>query len=174
MFYVEHQMKYLFFIAFALILTSCNKKNPNPELSDEIYKDLQLELSIADKALEDEIKGLVTLQKEKDSVVPQTGQVKYATKKVEDAIARIDRLKQQKQFFEISLETRKHDVKERYEESLRKDGRPWPDPQEIADYRAILEIQRNKNAYDKVQGMRKYVPRGTSESQPAAAPSSGH
>ncbi|WP_148285005.1 hypothetical protein [Pseudobdellovibrio exovorus] len=162
-------MKPLLFIAFALILASCTKKNPNPELSDAIYMDLQEELSIADKALEEETKNLASLQKEKDAVVPQTGQVKYALKKVEDSLAKIDRLKQQKQFFEISLETRKHLVAERYEESLTEGGRPWPDEAEIADYRAIIKIQREKIAYDKVQGMRKYVPRGTTE--PASAPS---
>lgn len=164
-------MKPLLFIAFALILASCTKKNPNPELSDAIYMDLQEELGIADKALEDELKNLATLQKEKDDVVPQSGQVKYAIKKVEDSLARIDRLKQQKQFFEISLETRKHLVAERYEESLTEGGRPWPDETEIADYRTLIKIQRDKIAYDKVQGMRKYVPRGTTESSTPASPS---
>lgn len=174
MFYVEHQMKYLFFIAFALFLASCNKKDPNPELSDPIYKDLTEELGIASKALEDEEKNLASLMKEKDQAVPQTGQIKYATKKVYDSQARVDVLRQQKQFFEIKIELRKHEVQQRYAESLKEGGRPWPDQAEIATYMSVAKFQRDKIEYEKNKGIKKSVPRGTSGAGAEKAPEGGH
>lgn len=154
-------MKYLFFIAFALFLASCNKKNPTPELQDEIYKDLIQELDIAAKALEEQEKTLASLQKERQAAIPQTGQVKYATKKVYDAQSKVDVLKQQKQFFEIKIELRKHQVRQRYEESLKAGGRPWPDPDEIKAYKAVTKLHRDKIEYDRNKG--RVVPRGTDQ-----------
>ena len=49
-------MKYLLIALFTIFLVSCDKKDPNPELSDEIYKDYVQELDIATKALEAEEK----------------------------------------------------------------------------------------------------------------------
>lgn len=162
-------MKYLFFIAFALFLTACNKKNPTPELQDEIYKDLIQELDIATKALEEQEKTVASLEKEQQTAIPQTGQVKYATKKVYDAQAKVDVLKQQKQFFEIKIELRKHHVRQRYEESLRDGGRPWPDPEEVKTYKAVTKLHRDKIEHQRNGG--RVVPRGTDE-KPAETSSS--
>ena len=163
MFYVEHTMKYLILAIFALFLASCNKKDPHPELSDEIYKDLQAEAEVATKALEEEEKMLVSLMKERDKVIPQTGQIKYADKKVNDSEARLNILKQRKQFFEIKIELRKHEVQQRYAESLRPNGRPWPDTKEVEIYKAVAQFQREKLEYEKNKGMKKDVPRGTDQ-----------
>ena len=156
-------MKYLFFIAFALFLASCNQRNPHPELSDEIYQDLVVELDIASKALDAEEKNLISLLKEKEKAIPQTGQIKFATKKVSDSKELIETLKQQKQFFEIKIEQRKFDVMNRYEESLKDGGRPWPDPEEIALYKSVVKFHRDKITHEKNKGIKKDVPRGTDE-----------
>lgn len=165
-------MKYLFFIAFALFLTACDKKNPTPELQDEIYKDLVQELDIASKVAEDQEKAIASLKKDQQTAVPQTGQVKYATKKVYDAEAKLEVMKQHKQFFEIKIELRKHEVRQRYEESLKEGGRPWPDPQEVATYKAVTKLQRDKIQYEKNGG--KVVPRGTDQKPAAAEPAPSH
>jgi hypothetical protein len=97
-------------------------------------------------------------------------------KKIYDSEAKINILKQQKNFFEIRLELRKAEVQFRYEQSLKPNGPPWPDPKEIEDYKTMMKIQRDKLLWDKNRGVKKYVPRGTGQtSEPAqstAAPDS--
>ncbi len=154
----------VFFIVIFLFLTaSCSKEDPNPEKKDEIYQDLLSELDIASKSLEEEEKNLASLKKELEKAIPQTGQVKYATKKVQVSQEQVEILKQRKTFFEIKIEMRKHQVQQRYKESLRKDGRPWPDQEEITLYRSISKLNRDKLAYDRNKRMvkDKDVPHGT-------------
>lgn len=165
MFYVEHHMKHLVFALFLTILTtlasSCTKTDPHPEQKDEIYLDLATELDIANKALESEEKNLLNLRKELERAVPQTGQVKYATLKVRNSEQMVDKLKQQKIYFEIKMERRKSYVMQRYLESLKEGGRKWPDPEEVAIYKSVTKFNREKIEYEKNKRMVKGVPRGT-------------
>lgn len=154
-------MKQLFFAFILFFLSSCTQKISNPELTDEIYKDLIVELDIVNKSLESEEKNLIVLNNELEAAVPQTGQIKFSRKKVYDAEGRIDVLKQQKQFFQIKIEQRMQYVRLRYDESLRKGGRPWPDKSEIDMYKAVVKFNRDKLEWERERGMKKLVPRGT-------------
>lgn len=156
-------MKCLIFIAVAVFLTACTQKDPNPELLDGIYKDLVAELDLARKALDLEEKSLATLMKEKALAVPQTGQIKYANKKIADAEERIMIMKQRVAFFEISISQRSDHAKLKYEESLRAGGKPWPDKEELALYNSVTKFQRDKLVWDRNKGVKKTVPRGTSK-----------
>lgn len=154
-------MKYLNIMAIVLLFAACSQQNSNPELLDVIYLDLKAELAIADTALSAEEKNLLSLLKEKNMAVPQTGQIKFANKKIVDSEAKINALKQQKLFFEIKMETRlKHD-QIKYQESLRPGGKPWPDTEEAALYNSVVKFQRDKIAWDRNKGLKKLVPRGT-------------
>ena len=165
-------MKYL--MLFLLLLSfSCSKKDPTPELRDEIYKDLSSEFDIMTKSLETAEKDLEQQRKEIDSATPQTGQRKSFEAKYFEAKNALDRLKQQKQFFEIKVAQRKELVKVRYEESLTRGGRKWPDPEETELYKAKLKLYRDKIAWDKNKGMVKKVPRGTEKKEAAPVPPSG-
>ncbi len=161
-------MKCLFFAFFALILTSCTQADPYPESRDEIYKDLITELEIAEKAYEAEEKQQERLAAELSKALPQTGQVKYATKKLRDSSERLNALLQQKTYFGIKLEQRKAYVQARYQESLKDPTRPWPDEKELEMYRSVVKFNRDKIAWEKSKGMKKSVPRGTVEEKPAA------
>lgn len=160
-------MKHLVFALFLTILTtlasSCTKTDPHPEQRDEIFTDLTTELDIANKALEAEEKNLLNLKKELEKAVPQTGQVKYATQKVRNSEEMLNKILQQKIYFEIKLERRKHYVMERYLESLKEGGRKWPDPEEVAIYKSVTKFNREKIEFDKNKRMvkGKNVPRGT-------------
>ena len=162
-------MKYVCLLLIICYLTGCNKPDSTPETSDEIYKDLLVELDLASKGLEAETKNLVKLEAERDKVVPQTGQIKFATRKVNETQATLTKLSQQKQFFEIKLELRKNEVRERYTEA-RKGGRKWPDPVEITSYQAVMKLQREKLEWDKNKGKKKDVPHGTEKSGAPAEP----
>lgn len=155
-------MKFLIFAIIFSLFTGCNKPDPNPENSDEIYKDLLQELDVATKGLEAEKKNLEKLQAELQKVTPQTGQVKFAQKKLYETMATITKLEQQKQFFEIKIELRKGDVRDRYMES-RRGGRKWPDQAEIDGYKAMMKLQRDKLEWEKNKGQKKSVPHGTKD-----------
>jgi len=120
-------MKSLILALFLLFISSCDKKDPHPEARDEIYTDLLLESDIANKAAEAEEKNLGAMKIELNKAVPQTGQIKYATKKVRSSEDTLNELQQRKFYFEIKAERRKAYVQQRYDESLTKGGRPWPD-----------------------------------------------
>lgn len=154
----------LIFLFFAALLVSCEKKDPSPELSDEIFKDLGTELGITDKNLELEIKDLEKSRAEYRQAVPQTGQIKHIQKKIDASVSKIDVLRQQKQFFEIRIEQRKEEVRSRYAESFRSGGRKWPDETELAIYRSTIKFNRDKIAWEKSRGVKKDVPRGTPDS----------
>lgn len=77
-----------------------------------------------------------TLEEHKSAlakVLPQTGQNKYAQKRVFDSENRLEHLKQLKRYLEISTESRKMKDTMDYTRALNK-GEPWPDPTEFKDY----------------------------------------
>lgn len=154
-------MKCLIFIAVMAFLTACTQKNPHPEQMDGIYKDLAAELDLAQRALELEEKSLATLIKDKALVVPQTGQIKFANKKIAEAEEKIMIMRQRVAFFEISVSQRAEHAKAKYDESLRSGGKPWPDKEELALYNSVTRFHRDKLAWDRNKGIKKNVPRGT-------------
>jgi len=156
-------MKTIFFALFLFFL-GCTKVDPHPENRDEIYSDLGSELEIATKTLEAAEKGLLSAQEEMKKAIPQTGQIKYATKKLRNAEAFLAEMKQRKIYFDIKRERRKAYVQFRYKESLSSGGRPWPDPKEIEEYKALTKFNREKLEWDRTKGTRKDVPRGTKSS----------
>lgn len=170
-------MKILFIVVILSFFFGCNKPDPTPETSDEIYKDLLQELDLATKALEAETKNKEKLDAELNRAVPQTGQIKFAQKKVNETLATINKLAQQKQFFEIKIELRKAEVRDRYMEA-RRGGRKWPDQGEISGYKAIMKLQRDKLEWEKNKGQKKSVPHGTSapsaHGEAPPAPEGGH
>jgi hypothetical protein len=153
MFYVEHMKNILktpfllFFLLFSVV--SCQKRDPNPENSDVIYNDLKAELEIAQKNLAEEQTQNARTKKDLDAVVPQTGQRKYAQKRYFESLNNLDLYSQQAKYFEIALELRKQEAKNRYLESLTPNGRKWPDPLEIDDYRVRLKLQHAKLTWGK-------------------------
>ena len=154
-------MKIFFLASFLMFFVACTPGDPRPELADPIYKDLAQELDIARRALELEEKNLKELEKEKSLVVPQTGQIKFANKKISDSQEKIMILGQRLQYFKISLERRASVARTKYSESLASGGRAWPDQEEAALYYSVTKFQRDKLVWDRTKGVKKDVPRGT-------------
>ena len=160
MFYVEHLMKYYLLSLFLIFLASCHPRDPNPEQKDMIYLDLKKELFLVDKNIDLANKELEDRKIILRGVVPQTGQLKSIEKKVFENEDSLERLNQQKQFFQIKIEQRRQLVELKYEKSLH-GGPAWPDAKEVTDYEAEIKMQRAKIKWDKEKGMIKNVPRGT-------------
>jgi hypothetical protein len=161
MFHVEHmkmQKSSIYLLFILLFLSSCTKKIANPEKLDQIYLDLVSELDISAKQ-ETEL----SLQLSKDveafrKTPPQTGAIANTRTKMAITENLLSIVKQQKKFFEIRIEQRKNYVESRYNESLTKNGRPWPDLKETEDYKIRMKLQRDKFNWETNN-----VPRGTNK-----------
>ena len=185
MFHVEHMKNTLFLLIYLILplfLLSCKKEDPNPELSDIIYKDLKSEYDMSVKQ-EAELQAQV---EENTShylkTPPQQGLSNVNRSKLTASENSLATVKQQKKYFEIKIEQRRLYVQQRYKESLAEGGRPWPDPKETEDYKIRLKLQRDKFEWDVRRSKDGNVPRGTTESKvspnseekPKAEASSGH
>lgn len=170
MFHVEHMKNSCFYLILALFaalsLSSCKKKDPNPEKLDPIYSDLMQEMDLFDKQLIEKEKELEGARKELAAAVPQTGTTIPLRNKVFMSENSVDAIKQRKKYFQIKIEQRRSEVQKRYLESFIKGGRPWPDEEEIKQYRIRMKLQRDALAWDK-----KDVPRGTDRKE---APKAEH
>ncbi|MGE5086962.1 MAG: hypothetical protein ACM3MG_11720, partial [Bacillota bacterium] len=62
-------MRIITAFAILFLITACNKPDPNPELKDPIYADLQTQLGAATQALEAEKKKLEGFEKDLAAVV---------------------------------------------------------------------------------------------------------
>lgn len=181
MFYVEHMknttLNLIFLVICLFFVFSCEKRDPNPELSDAIYLDLKNEFDIAQKNLAAELTQNSKTLAELNAVTPQTGQRKYAQKRYFESNNNLELYRQQAKYFEIGLELRKNVARERYTESFKKNGRPWPDQAEADDYKIRLKLQKAKLMWGKKPELAKEVPRGTGEgaaqsAEPSAEPKS--
>lgn len=152
---------YLILALFAAVaLTSCKREDPNPEKADPIYSDLLQELDLFEKQLVEKEKELEEARKDLQEVIPQTGATAPHRNKVFMSENAVEAIKQRKKYFQIKIEQRKIQVQARYKESLRPGGRPWPDEEEVKQYRIQMKLQRDALAWDK-----KDVPRGTDKKE---------
>ena len=154
-------------ILFAL--SACNKPDPAPELKDPIYSDLTASLAATTQALEAEKKALEEHQKALKEVVPQTGQIKYAQKRVNESQERITKLEQEKQYLELKVEARKSVSRKTYLAAFKK-GEPWPDPKEFESYQAEKRLRNAKKTWDVKERIKEA---GLGPDLPAPAPAEG-
>lgn len=135
----------LLFLCAAMI--GCNKPDPNPELKDPIYNDLNSRLGSTKQALEAEKKALEGHEVALKDVVPQTGQIKYAQKRIYDSQAKIQKLGQEVKYLELKIESRKRDAKKSYKIAFQK-GEEWPNPTEFSSYEAANKLRAGKMTWD--------------------------
>lgn len=147
MFHVEQpRMKQLIVFFLGLILLSCNKPDPNPELKDPIYTDLMASATALTQQLENEKKTLEENKKALLEVVPQSGQNKYAEKRVRDSNDRISRLEQEKQYLELKIEAHKKTARRSYLQAFKK-GQEWPNPDDWNTYQMEKRLHSAKKSW---------------------------
>lgn len=136
-------MKLHFFVilpVFLLILSGCHQPNPHPETLDPIYSDIEKEKKDIDGAYSAEKKQLEEFQKALLEVKPQTGQIKYAEKRLFESKARLEKLDQRRIYLELRLKTRKDLITKEYLAAFEKDL-PWPDPKEYQTYKSQKDLE---------------------------------
>jgi hypothetical protein len=137
----------LFLLLIPFLIAACNKPDPNPELRDEIYHELNNQLAAATHALSEEEKNLEGFQSKLKEVTPQTGQIKFAQKRVFDSENKIDHLKQEKAWLELRISERLADTKKNYMKAF-KAGKDWPDPKEYEEFVATTKLRKAKREWD--------------------------
>lgn len=129
------------------MVSACNKPDSNPELKDPVFNDIQADLSVVSTTLEAELKNLQGFEKELAEVVPQTGQIKYARKRVNESKEKINRLEQEKIYLGLKLEARMKESKKSYLKAF-KTGEAWPNPNEWESYRTEKRLRNAKRTWD--------------------------
>jgi len=139
----------LYFLSFFTItvILGCSKPNPNPELLDPIYLDIQSELGAKESALKTAEELLKQREEEEKSVVPQTGQIKFARKRLYDAEKSIERLKQEIKYLELRLQSRKREAKQTYITAYH-DKKPWPNPSEWQTYQEKKKVMSDRGPWN--------------------------
>lgn len=126
-------------------MVGCNKAIPNPETLDPIYNDLLKRLDEQKKELEAERQIFNEHEKALKAVVPQTGQIKYASKRYWESVNRMNKISQMIRYLEFKAQTRKRISRAEYSKAFRLE-KPWPDPAEFKQYmaqRKVVEIRRS-------------------------------
>lgn len=124
------------------VLIGCEKPNPEPEKLDQVYEDLEKQAAAVGADIANYQSQLDEHLAALKKVEPQTGQIKYAQKRIYETSALIDRLKQKKRYWEIRAENRKERDKIAYLKAFR-EKKPWPPPEEWIEYKDSI---KNENA----------------------------
>jgi hypothetical protein len=166
----------LLLVCFSVIV-GCEKPNPHPETLDPIFGDLESKLKLAENDLKGAEKQLEDFKDALAKVVPQTGQVKFARKRVYDSEAVVEKLKQKVEFIKIRIESRRKYAKESYMRSYQK-KEPWPRPEEYQEYRAQQALEgasRSWNAKSRLEASKPEAKQaGSGHGDAAEAPPEHH
>lgn len=147
--------RFLTVITLGIILFGCNKKDPNPELRDPMSLELETRKKLAESELAAAKESLKEAEGNLAKVVPQTGQIKYATKRLNDANNRITKLEQVIKYFEIKLESQKFRARESYLTAFY-DKKPWPNEEEKENFDLMVkahEVERNWSAKNRREAL---------------------
>ncbi len=141
---MAHKILLLLIIVIAV---GCNKPNPNPELMDPIFSDIQSQVSSVDAEIAAEEAKLAENSASFENVVPQTGQIKFAQKRVWDSKNRIEKLKQLKKYWEVRKESRKIHARTEYMKAFAS-GKHWPDPSEYSMYKNQQKLENASRSWN--------------------------
>lgn len=154
----------ILFLALALTLTGCKQEDPNPELKDPIYKDLQGRASEYKKAYEESKARIVVLRES----LAKTEANSIERKDVQRDLAKTEKKllneEQLERYYRIRSERRKVMGRMEYKKAF-SEGKEWPEPKEYSDYLVNIRLQgahRNWNA--RVPKLQDRMPSSTAKS----------
>lgn len=176
---------FIFLSIFAALLVGCEKPNPHPETMDPIIADIEAEIKATESALNSAKKELEGFKLDEKKVQPQTGQNKYAQKRVYETQAKIDKIDQLLQYWRLRLESRTKEARKAYLIAYKK-KEPWPDPNEYKEYAIQKKLRQAPLNWDVKRRMEEAgigIPvkapgsgggHGGGEAQPASEHGGGH
>ena len=140
-------LKYYLLLLLIFSFVGCSKPDPNPELKDPIYSDINSEISALTQQIESEKNQLKNHTQELEEAPPQTGKVKFALKRQSESRFRINSLEQEKKYVELKLASRKRFARESYNKAFN-NKTAWPDPKEWESYSAEKRLRNAKKEWD--------------------------
>lgn len=157
-------LRFLFMIT-TLCLVACKQEDPNPELKDPIYSDLQKRASEFKKGLEEEIKKQTDLKATLHKHEPNSLELKNAQRDLEASLKASLELDQKARYFDIRARRRLYEDRVAYREAFAK-GEQWPNPREYSDYLVNMRLQAApKNWGARVPKLRDRLPSSVSKSE---------
>jgi hypothetical protein len=123
-----------------LALVGCKKEDPNPELLDPIYKDLEKRSSESQKSWDEDIAKIKELREKLEKAEPNTIDKKNVLRDLDKASKSLIQSEQNAKYYKIRLQRRLLVDRLTYKEAFAKD-QPWPDPKEYSDY--LVNIRLN-------------------------------
>lgn len=147
----------------------CDKPDPYPEQRDPIYLDLSSQLSETTSLLAEAEKSLAEHEKALSEVSPQTGQNKFAQKRVFEAQNHLVKLKQLKQWLVMATKERKSLSSTNYLKAY-KLKQNWPNPAEFEQYKSEMRLRRAKRTWSSKDRIEEY----SSQKTKAPAKQGGH
>jgi hypothetical protein len=137
-----------FLMVFAIFVSlGCSRPDPQPELQDPIWNDLRAQLGVTRKNIEDFRKLLEEHQAVVAQVKVQTGQIKYAEKRVWETKKYLETLYQQEKYWLLRIAERQVRTRANYLKAF-KEGKPWPDKEEISQYMAEKRLRQASLQWD--------------------------
>lgn len=130
-----------------LLLLACEKPNPNPELGDAIYSDLNAQSETAAKNAEAEKKKLEGLKKDLESAKPYTGDLKVAQKRYFESERKVQQYEQEKYYYSLRARSRKQAVRDAYFKNF-PNQKTWEPVDETKAYEDYQKLSKTPLAWD--------------------------
>lgn len=167
---MEFQLKNLILIALLALVAGCEKPDPHPELKDAEYV-LYLEDERTAAAIVKEAEaGLLSAQNDAKTVTPQTGQIKFAEKRLWEAANRLSKAKQNEQLAKMRLQVRKAQIQEIYLHSFYEKKELTSESKEAILQRRNLASQGRDWSVEKRRAALGLQTKSNKGPQPEAAP----
>lgn len=123
----------------AVSLTGCRKEDPNPELLDPIYADLQKRAADAQKSFEDETAKHKDMRLAVEKAEPNSIELKNARKDLAKSLKLAVDMEQAARYYKIRAQRRLLVDKITYKEAF-VNNQPWPDPAEYSAYQVNMRL----------------------------------
>lgn len=139
-------MKTSLILILMTFLVACTKRDPTPELRDPLFLALENAKKEAEQSLVVAHEHLAEAEALMVKVVPQTGQIKYATKRLQGAKLQVTRASQQVRYFEIKIEAQRFRSREEYTVAHFA-KQPWPRENDREDFLTMKREYEKERAW---------------------------
>lgn len=132
-------MRFFIILLLGSLISACDRPEAEPEKRDPLYLSVvSEEQSVRSQriALMKELEGF---EKDLLMVAPQTGQIKYAQKRVFETQEKITKLEQLEKYWKLKAVERKAFSRRKYLEAYSK-KETWPNPEEYQEYLAEKKL----------------------------------
>lgn len=135
----------LFMVLFFSVVfhLGCNRKDPNPELIDPLYQELEKQKKSAEAELKAAQDALIEAEANLKKVTPQTGQIKYAQKRFNDAKNKVIKGQQIVTYYAVKIEARKWSARSEYTSAFY-DKTPYPSTAPLESFKLNQQLSQNE------------------------------